>query len=100
MRESHEFVGEEIAVREGDGVKGPVRFEWRGRAYQMHEILSAWQDHGQPVTLRRPNWRTRRHRNYFDVRTESGERFRIYLDRGTKKSARWRWVMERKLVAR
>ena len=100
MKESYEFLGEEITVQEGDGVKGPLRFVLRGKSYETAEIESAWQDHGQPFSLKRPNWRTRRHRNYFDVRTMSGERLRIYLDRGTKKSARWRWVVERRLVAK
>ncbi len=102
MREPHEspyeFLGEEIDVSEGDGVAGPVRFTLRGETYETAELERAWQDHGQPSTPKRPNWRTRRHRNYFDLRTTSGDRFRIYLDRGVKKSARWTWVVERRIV--
>jgi hypothetical protein len=94
---AQEFVGEKIEVREGSGVEGPLRFTWRGRAYETAEVERAWHDRGQPPGVLRGNWRTRRHRNYFEVRTTGGERFRIYLDRGVKKEARRVWVLERRL---
>ncbi len=97
MAKSSEFIGEAITVEEGSGVEGPVRFTWRGRAYETAEVESAWHDHGQPETVTKPTWRTRHHRNWFVVRTTSGERFRIYLDRGTKASAPRVWVLERRL---
>ena len=103
MSEAHdspyEFLGETITVDEGDGVRGPVRFRLRGKTYETVELERVWQDRGQPSTVKHPDWRTRHHRNWFDVRTKSGERFRIYLDRGTKKGARWTWVAERRIVA-
>ena len=103
MSEAHdspyEFLGDPITVDEGDGVRGPVRFRLRGKTYETVELERVWQDRGQPSTVKRPDWRTRHHRNWFDVRTKSGERFRIYLDRGTKKGARWTWVAERRIVA-
>jgi hypothetical protein len=107
---TEEFVGEEIAVEEGTGVTGPLRFTWRGRHYETAEVESAWHDYGQPSAVGgstrpgrpegvvRPNWRTRRHRNCFLVRTRGGERFRVYLDRGTKASAPRAWVLERRLL--
>jgi hypothetical protein len=98
MTESYHFLGEEIDVAEGDGVRGPVHFRLRGTDYETAELERVWQDHGQPSGLSRPSWRTRRHRNYFEVRTRSGERFRIYLDRGTKKGAPWTWVAERRIL--
>jgi len=91
-----EFVGEPIEV-EGDGVRGPRRFTWRGRTYEVAEIERAWHDRGQPSTVLKPSWRTRRHRNCFDLRTSTGERFRIYLDRGTRLDSRRTWVLERVL---
>ncbi|MHC4248024.1 MAG: DUF6504 family protein [Planctomycetota bacterium] len=93
-----EFVGERIDVAEGSGVEGPLRFTWRGREYVTEELERVWQDRGQPSGLARPSWRTRRHRNYFEVRTASGERFRVYLDRGTKADAPRVWVLERRLL--
>ncbi len=100
MGETHEFVGEEIEVVEGDGLKGPMRFRWRGRAYETAEIENAWHDRGQPQGVMHPSWLTRRHRNYFDLRTTTGERLRVYLDRGTKMSAPRKWVVERRVVTR
>ena len=94
-----EFVGERIEVAEGSGVEGPVRFTWRGREYVTAEVERAWQDRGQPTGVARTSWRTRRHRNCFEVRAASGERFRIYLDRGTKADAPRVWVLERRLAA-
>jgi hypothetical protein len=99
MPPGEEFIGETIEVEEGSGLDGPVRFVWRGRPYATAEIERAWQDHGQPPGVRKPSWRTRRHRNYFEVRTTTAERFRIYLDRGTKREAPRVWVLERRLGA-
>ena len=93
-----EFLGEQIEVTEGDGVDGPARFVLRGVAYETAEVELAWQDHGHPRGVKHPSWRTRRHRNYFRIRTTSGERFRIYLDRGTKRDAPRRWVAERRIA--
>jgi len=70
---------------------------WRGRPYATAEIERAWQDHGHPAGVKKPSWRTRRHRNYFEIRTTTAERFRIYLDRGTKREAPRVWVLERRL---
>ncbi len=92
-----EFVGERIDVSEGSGVEGPMRFTWRGREYVTADVERAWQDRGQPSGVTHPSWQSRRHRNYFEVRTVSGERFRTYLDRGTKASAPRVWVLERRL---
>ncbi len=96
-RSGDEFICEQIAVEEGSGVEGPLRFVWRGETYRTSDVERVWQDHGQPSGAKRPNWRTRRHRNYFEVRTTTAERFRIYLDRGTKASAPHVWVLERRL---
>lgn len=93
---SEEFISEPIAVAEGNGVEGPLRFTWRGKEYETEALESAWQDHGQPPGTHKGNWRTRRHRNYFTVRTVSGERFRIYLDRGAKGDGRT-WILDRHL---
>jgi len=92
-----EFIGAEIRVLEGSGVDGPLRFVWRGATYETAEVEKAWQDHGQPAAVVRTSWRTRRHRNCFVVRTKTGERFQVYLDRGTKASAPRTWVLERRL---
>ena len=65
-------------------VKQPSAFVWRGEEYTVAEVVHAWPDWGFAQGAMQRNWRSRRHRNYFRVRTTSGEVYELYLDRGTK----------------
>ncbi len=85
-----EFISEVIKVDTEGDVKRPARFTWRGQTYRIVRILASWQDASMPSELRRPKWTMRRHRNYYHVETDSGERFEIYLDRGAKRPE---WVL-------
>ena len=87
------FVGETIqkVVTEKGG--RPVSFKWKDREYRVAELLKQWQDFDYSALAARRNWRTRRHRNYFQVRTESGGCFELYCDRGTKLNARKHWIL-------
>lgn len=96
MSESHDrFVSESIQVHEGDGVSGPSTFTWRGHRLTVRRVVSRLHDYGSPATAAKPDWRTRRHRNVFDVELDDGRRARIYLERGTKLRDRRTWVLER-----
>jgi hypothetical protein len=72
----------------------PVSFKWKGREYRVVEWLKQWQDFDYSALAPRRDWRTRRHRNYFHVRTGSGECFELYCDRGTKLGAKKQWILQ------
>ncbi|UCD57746.1 MAG: hypothetical protein JSV16_01155 [Candidatus Hydrogenedentota bacterium] len=71
----------------------PVSFTWRDEEFRIEKILRSWPDWGFPAGApRRKDWRLRRHRNCFKVRTEGGRVFEIYLDR---KASEHTWVLYR-----
>lgn len=76
------FIGQSIDVTTDGEVKEPVSFTWKGRDYDIEEILLSWMDWGFPQSASQRDWRNRRHRNYYRVRTTSGQIFEIYHDRG------------------
>jgi hypothetical protein len=85
-----EFVSEQIEVKTEGEVFKPVGFTWRGREFTIGDLERTWQDWGYaagaPV---RTNWRLRRHRNYYRVRTTDGRTFEIYLDRKDQTTKKW-----------
>jgi hypothetical protein len=73
----------------------PISFKWRNEEFRIEKIQKSWQDWGFPAGApRKKNWRLRRHRNYFRVRTDGGRIFEIYMDRKTPRPA---WVLYREL---
>ena len=73
----------------------PVSFRWNDEEFAIEQILRTWQDWGFPRgSPRRKNWRLRRHRNYFRVRTAGDRVFEIYMDRKTPEPT---WVLYREL---
>ena len=83
------FIGEKITVETTGAVKQPASFTWRDREYTVGEILLNWADWGFAAGATQRDWKTRRHRNYFRVRTTSGEIFEIYHDRGRSVEGEW-----------
>jgi len=96
-----DFVGDSITPVAGaadaramaQGAPGlPARFIWRGREYQVAEVLKTWKELG-PCTSGSPERYVRKH--WFAVRTASGEEMEIYCDRqprrGKSPKARW-WL--------
>lgn len=90
-----QLYSEKIEVKcEGELLR-PVSFRWSDEEFRIDKILRSWQDWGFPAgSPRRKNWRLRRHRNYFKVRTESGRVFEIYMDRKTSEPT---WILYREL---
>ena len=76
------FIGQKINVTTDGAIKEPQSFTWENRDYEVAEILLAWMDWGFPQGSTQRDWRSRRHRNYYRVRTDSGQIFEIYHDRG------------------
>jgi poly(3-hydroxybutyrate) depolymerase len=77
----------------------PVAFDWNGKTYSVQSILKQWHDYDHSPLSPKRDWRSRRHRNYFQVRTESGECFELYCDRGTKLGAMKRWVLRASIAS-
>lgn len=82
---------ETAAVVEG-GVREPVAFTWRGRRYEVHQIINAWVDMGFGAGETTRTWYNRRHRNYYRVEADDGEKYELYLDRSGKRRD---WVLAR-----
>ncbi len=82
------FIDEEVRV---DAVEFglPKSFIWRGRRFEVVEVLSS----RRQLDFKRAWWR-RRHRDYFRVRTEGGRVFELYHHRGP---GRRYWVLLREL---
>ena len=81
-----EFVGEEIEVRFDKRPGPPSTFTWRSTTYRIAEIEAL---HTRIDSQKR--WWRRRHRDYYVVRAESGEVFRLYFNRGP---GRKYWVLQ------
>lgn len=91
------FIGSALKkVEVGEGGL-PLSFRWSDREYHVKKILKHWQDFDYSPLSPKKNWRSRRHRNYYKVVTETGEYFEMYCDRGTKLSAVRTWVLLREL---
>lgn len=86
-----EFIAEEIEVRFAKKPGPPTSFVWRGKEYEIVKILRRW----RKLDLQ-PNWWQRRHRDFYIVRTDTGETLELYFHRGF---GRRLWVLSKKLGA-
>lgn len=77
------FLGKQIKVTTGEGIKEPVSFKLDGKEYSVKAILDCWSDWGFGPGETRKTWRTRHHRSYYRVKTTGGEIYEMYYDRGT-----------------
>lgn len=87
-----EFIGREIRVEwvQEPGWKRPVALLWDGRTLRVSTVIARWDDYGFGLAApRRKKWYHRRHRTWYEVETEGGDRFRLYMDRGGRGS----WVL-------
>lgn len=91
-----EFIDEAITVQAAELTTAPKSFVWRGARYQVTEVVKAWQDwHTPPGAKHAQRWMHRRHRNCFIVRTNDGQLFELYLDRGAGKRD---WVLYKRMT--
>jgi len=72
---------EEIRVERDTGM--PSAFEWRGRRYEVADVIGRWKIEGRW-------WSDGRDREYWRVEARGGAVWDLYFDRG-----RDRWHMER-----
>ena len=90
----------------------PDRFVWRGKAYQIVEKLSEWHDYSRrgrmarnmrpehaAVAARRGSWGVGR--DYYRVRTDTGQLFDLYYDRAPGKAGdrKGAWFLFREVSA-
>jgi len=82
------FISERISV-EVEDLERPVKFTWRNREYIIREIIAS----NRRLDLK-STWYRRKHRDYFIVEVDSGERFEIYRHRVPGPAY---WVLSRQL---
>ncbi len=87
------FISEEIEMLETSEVGEPVRFIYRNEAHVVTDIIKDWQDWGHAAGTFKKSWKNRRHRNYFEIRTDCGLHLLVYFDRGVKPSSPRKWVV-------
>ena len=85
MGERSRFIDEEIEVRLAQKPGPPTSFIWRGKEYGIVGIERVY----RRLDFKRDWWR-RRHRDYYLVKTDTGQVFEIYFNRGPGKRY---WVL-------
>ncbi len=83
------FIGEEVKVTYSS-FGNLDSFEWRGQQYKIVEVINLF----RALDLRRPWWR-RRHRDFFTVKVDTGQVFKLYFHRGP---GRRYWVLYSELI--
>ena len=71
----------------------PARFRFRKEEHRVVEIRDQWQDYGHSPAAVKRTWRNRRHRNYYELRTDRGLRALIYFDRGVQPDSLKKWLI-------
>ena len=84
-----EFIGDEIDVHFAKKPGPPTSFTWRKENYKIVEIESKH----RRLDFKKP-WYRRRHRDYYIVKADTEEIFRIYFHRGPGKKY---WVLYERL---
>lgn len=77
-----------------EGLREPVAFTWCGKRYAIRAIVNAWVDTGFATGETTRTWYNRRHRNYYRVEADDGQRYELYLDRSGNRRD---WVLTRLL---
>ena len=89
----HTFLSEEITMLETSEGGHPVLFRWRDVEHKVTEITRQWQDWGFSTTTHKKDFKSRRHRNYYEIRTDQNFHGLLYFDRGVKPSNPRIWVI-------
>jgi hypothetical protein len=88
MASESRFIGVRVTVELTDFEK-PKCFTWKEKTYNIIKIEAS----SRRVDLR-STWYRRRHRDYFIVKVDTGQRFGLYRHRGPGPSY---WVLTREL---
>jgi len=93
LTEGKRFLSEKITMLETSPGADPVRFLWRSEEHAVLKITRQWQDYGFSSGVFKKSWRSRRHRNYYEVHTDRGAHLLVYFDRGVKPSSPRHWFV-------
>lgn len=91
--EDNRFLSEKVTMIETSTGGEPVRFSFRDAEHRVTQIVRQWQDFGFSPVTHRKNWRNRRHRNYYEVKTDQDAHLLLYFDRGVKPSSPRQWYV-------
>jgi hypothetical protein len=91
------FIGCELKKVEMGKTGSPLSFRWNNDEFHVKKIIRQWQDFDYNHLSPKKNWRTRHHRNYFQIVTTTGDIFELYCDRGIHLDAPKHWILTRKL---
>ena len=94
------FLGHTLQNVEVDRGGVPLSFYFNKQRHRIVGVHKQWHDFDFSPMSPRKNWRSRRHRNYYQVITDTGQYFEIYCDRGTRLGAPKTWVLVRELAKR
>lgn len=87
---SARFISEPIEVNWEGPARRPTAFLWRGERLEIASVLRMWHDWRMPKgNVGLHTWRSRRHRNHYEVLTATGRTFELYLDRKTPTGDLW-----------
>ncbi len=90
------FISQQIEVEEENSPRRPRSFVWDGTRHEVCEIVAQWQDWNFSAGAGQRDWKSRRHRNYYHVKTIDGSEFELYLDRGAQLTGS-KWYLHLKL---
>jgi hypothetical protein len=91
-------VGEEIEMIESSDGGEPLSFRWREQEHRVVSIIKSWQDWGHSSAAHKKSWKNRRHRNYYELKTDLGLHGLLYFDRGVKPSSPRKWIILERYV--
>ncbi len=86
------FLSEPLEMLETAAGGEPVRFRCRQIEHRVTSLIRQWQDFGFSAAAQKRDWRNRRHRNYYEIRTDQEAHLLVYFDRGVKPGSPRAWV--------
>lgn len=88
-----EFIGEKINVEyvQELGWRRPTGISFEKNNYEVLEVVSRWEEH----TLGKPWW-SRKHRVWYEVVLEDGNKYHLYWDRGPRGKGK-DWVLVKRV---
>jgi hypothetical protein len=92
------FIGKKMNQVYIDSDKQIISFKAGSHLFKVKKILRQWQDYDYSPLAPRRDWRSRHHRNYYRILTESGQCFELYCDRGTRLESSKEWILVREIL--
>lgn len=92
------FIGKKLNQVHIDSDKHLVSFKAGSSSFKVKKILRQWQDYDYGPLAPKRDWRSRRHRNYYRILTETGQCFELYCDRGTRLETPKEWILVREIL--